>query len=164
MRQAYLFHLLPEFTTQLIPSTTALPKVYAAYPGIAYAVSRANQQDLGKRLEIAVFLELLRMQMGSRDESVASWNAPSPSRAKVDFVVVDALAQEPYQAIQVCVDMSASKTRQRELRGLEEVMRHAGLKRTTVITLEQEERIPTDAGTIDVAPAWHWSLERPSYY
>lgn len=159
MRQAYLFHLLSEFKTQLTPSTTAMPKVYAADPGLALAVSRANQQDLGKRLETAVFLELVRRRAGSRDDSVASWNAPAPSRAKVDFVVGDALDRAPYQAFQVCAEMVAAKTRKRELRGLAKVMRVAGLDNGTIITLDQEEQIATDEGTVRVVSAWRWSLE-----
>lgn len=158
MRQAYLFHVLPEFTMQLKPSSTAVPKVYAADPGLAYAVSRANQQDVGKRLETAVYLELARRLAGSRDETVASWSAPAPQREKVDFVVGDALALEPYRAYQVCADMSAARTRKRELRALGSAMNAGSLDTGTVITLDQEEELSIEEGTVLVIPAWRWSL------
>ena len=113
---------------------------------------------MGKRLETAVYLELARRLAGSRDETVASWSAPAPQREKVDFVVGDALALEPYRAYQVCADMSAARTRKRELRALGSAMNAGSLDTGTVITLDQEEELSIEEGTVLVIPAWRWSL------
>ena len=72
LKDAYLIHYLPEYTTMLKPDTTATPKVYAEDPGLAYAVSRASQQDQGKRLETLVYLELRRRLAGARTDTVSS--------------------------------------------------------------------------------------------
>lgn len=158
MQQAYLFRLLHEFSMQLAPNSTEVPKVYAVDAGMAYAVSRANQQDVGKRLETVVYLELVRRLAGRRIESVSSYTAPKAEDGKVDFVVGDALSQIAYEPIQVTANMQSAKTRARELGALEACMRNAHVGHGTVVTLEEQETVQTPAGQIDVVPAWRWLL------
>jgi predicted AAA+ superfamily ATPase len=160
--QAYLYRLLPEFTMRLKPSTTAQQKVYAIDPGLVFAVSRASQQDVGKRFETAVYLEIVRQLAGRRIETVSSYTAPTAKREKVDFLVGDALSREPYELIQACVDMSAPKARSRELGSLGLAMRELGLDRGTVVTLSEEGTERVEGGTIDIVPAWRWSLSAHS--
>ena len=159
MQQAYLYKLMPEFTMQLKPSTTAIPKSYAIDQGLAFAVSRANQQDIGKRLETVTYLELVRRLAGSRMDAVTSWNAGGASREKIDFVVGDALGDGAYRAVQVCVGMESEQTRRRELRGLRSAMAVFGLSSGEVVTLDQDETIAVDAGEVRVVPAWRWMLQ-----
>ena len=135
-----------------------MTKVYAEDPGIAYAVSRANQQDIGKRLETAVYIELRRRNAGRRTETVTSLTVPSAKREKVDFLVGDALGMEPYDLYQVTVDMALEKTRKREVSSLEAGMRLAHLDRGTIITLREQGEIPSEAGQIAIVPAWKWAL------
>ena len=78
LRQAFLLMKVEEHAFALKPQTTATPKVYGIDPGIVYAVSRANQQDVGKRFETAVYLELRRRMAGKRTESITSYTAPGP--------------------------------------------------------------------------------------
>ncbi len=158
MQQAYLYRLLREFSLQLVPGSTEVPKVYATDPGMAYAVSRANQQDVGKRLETVVYLELARRLAGRRIESVSSYTAPMAADGKVDFVVGDALSQVAYEPIQVTVSLEAPKTRKREVGALEACMRRARVGHGTIVTMDERETIRTKAGTIDVVPAWRWLL------
>lgn len=101
LRQAFLLMKVEEHAFALKPQTTATPKVYGIDPGIVFAVSRANQQDVGKRFETAVYLELRRRMAGKRTESITSYTAPGPRGQKVDFLLGDALAAEPYALIQV---------------------------------------------------------------
>ena len=125
---------------------------------MAYATSRANQQDLGKRLETAVYMELMRRTANGRMETVTSYTAPTQRREKVDFLVGDALIAEPYELYQVTVDMTAEKTRKREVGSLDIAMGKTGVARGAVITLREEASIPTEHGTVAVIPAWKWSL------
>lgn len=158
LREAYLIHFLPEYTTVLKPGSSCVPKVYAEDPGIAYAVSRANQQDIGKRLETAVYIELRRRNAGRRTETVTSLTVPSAKREKVDFLVGDALGMEPYDLYQVTVGMTLEKTGKREVSSLEAGMRLAYLDRGTIITLREQGEIPSEAGKIAMVPAWKWAL------
>ncbi|WP_258175681.1 ATP-binding protein [Bifidobacterium callitrichos] len=159
-RQAYLIHELPEYTTSLKPNSTGVPKVYAIDQGMVYAVSRANQQDLDKRLETAVFCELRRRTAGRRTEAVTSYTMPGSRQKKVDFLVGDALAAEPYALYQVTAQMAVDKTRKREIGSLTAVMQRTGLDSGVILTLHDEETINVEAGTIRVIPAWKWALEK----
>lgn len=159
-RQAYLIHELTEYTTSLKQNSTGVPKVYAVDQGMAYAVSRANQQDLGKRLETAVFCELRRRTVGRRTEAVTSYTVPDARQEKVDFLVGDALAAEPYALYQVTAQMTTDKTRKREIGSLIAVMQRTGLDSGAILTMHDEETLTTEAGIIHVVPAWKWALQR----
>lgn len=160
LKKAYLIHYLHEYATGLKPKAS-VPKVYAEDQGLVYAVSRANQQDVGKRLETAVYIELRRRNAGKRTDTITSLTLPTERREKVDFLVGDALGIEPYALYQVSADMSLPKTRSREVSSLETGMRFAHLERGTVITLRESSSISSAEGPIDVVPAWRWSLELP---
>lgn len=159
-KQAYLIHELPEYRTSFKPNSTSVPKIYAVDQGMAYAVSRANQQDLGKRLETAVFCELRRRTAGRRTEAVTSYTMPDERQEKVDFLIGDALAAEPYELVQVAAYMTAEKTRTREIGSLSAVMRRTGLDSGIILTLHDEETISTEDGMIHVIPAWKWALRQ----
>ena len=126
---------------------------------IAYAVSRANQQDIGKRFETAVFAELLRRLAGSRVESITSYTAPTAKREKVDFLIGDALAVEPYLLVQATVDMSAQKTRKREIESLEVAMGKTGTAEGLILALREQSTVRCEHGIIRIEPAWKWALE-----
>ena len=155
--QAHLLELLPEYAVSLSPDTTATNKVYAVDPGMAYAVSRANQQDIGKRLETAVHGELLRRFAGNRLDTVTSYTEPH-SKKKVDFLIGDALGVDPYALMQVTVDMTAEKTRRREVGSLAEAMKVTGVREGTIVTLREEGRLEEACGSITIVPAWKWAL------
>lgn len=158
LRQAFLLMKVEEYSVVLKPQTTALPKVYGIDPGIVYAVSRANQQDVGKRFETAVYLELRRRMAGRRTEAITSYTVPGPNNQKVDFLLGDALATEPYALTQVTASMESPKTRKRELDSLEAAMKATGLREGFVVTLREEEVLEAEAGTIRIVPAWKWFL------
>ncbi|MGN9234624.1 ATP-binding protein [Atopobiaceae bacterium HCP3S3_D6] len=158
--QAHLLSLLPEYSTSLSPDSTVMQKVYAVDAGMAHACSRANQQDVGKRLETAVFSELGRRTRGGRVETVTSFTAPTARREKVDFLVGDVLASSPYELIQVTVDMGSPKSRERELGSLEVAMERTRLSNGVVVTLREDgEEVLGSGRRVRIVPAWKWSLE-----
>lgn len=158
LEQAFLCYEVNEYTTSLKPDSTAVPKIYAEDPGLAYAVSRANQQDIGKRLETAVYLELRRRQAGHRTDFITALTLPTAKQEKVDFLLGDALGAEPYSAIQVTVNMDNPKTRTRETTALELAMKRMPSIESTVITLRERDIIKTNTGIIRIIPAWQWAL------
>lgn len=66
---------------------------------------------------------------------------------------------EPYSAIQVTADMTNARTQKREITALEQTMHRMSDVTGTIITLREEGTIPTDAGDINVIPAWKWALQ-----
>lgn len=164
-RQAYLYFEVREFARGIAAGSTNPPKGYAIDPGLVYAVSRAAQEDIGNRLETAVYLELRRRMAGRRTDAIASYTEPKGKRRKVDFLVGEAFAGEgapaqPYALYQVSASMRAEKTRKREIEALEAAMEATGLRKGTVITLDEEELLVTAAGQISIVPAWKWFLAR----
>lgn len=155
--QAHLLELLSDYTVSLSPDSTATNKVYAVDPGMAYAVSRANQQDVGKRLETVVHGELQRRFALSRVDAITSYTEPK-TKKKVDFLVGDALGTDPYELVQVTVDMTAEKTRRREIGSLVEAMTATQVRSGTVVTLRETGHTEGEYGIISIVPAWKWAL------
>lgn len=158
LKEAFLMFELSEFTMALKPDTTSMPKIYAVDQGLAYAVSRASQQDEGKRFETAVYLELRRRMAGRRTDTITSFTAPSDRKQKVDFLIGDSLGLEPYELCQASLSIASESTRKRELGSLVAAMKATKLESGKIITLNEEEVVETEAGKIDVVPAWKWLL------
>ena len=60
---------------------------------------------------------------------------------------------------QVCESLADPRTRKREVRALGRTMAELGLQRGTIVTRDEEETIPVDAGNIDVVPTWRFLLD-----
>jgi predicted AAA+ superfamily ATPase len=60
----------------------------------------------------------------------------------------------------VAETIADAKTRQRELRALVALMTERKLSRGTLVTLDEEERIDTEGGLVEVVPAWRWLLRQ----
>ena len=52
------------------------------------------------------------------------------------------------------------KTREREIRALEEAMQETGLNTGIIITMQVEESIEVKFGMIKIVPAWLWCLHQ----
>ena len=75
---------------------------------------------------------------------------------------VDFVAQMPdgrRALIQVCESLVDPKTRKREVAALNQAMSALGLREGTIVTRDEEETVPVDAGRIDVVPAWRFLLD-----
>lgn len=158
LEQAFLFFEVKDFATALKKQSTVPAKVYGIDPGVVFAVSKASQQDVGKRLETAIYLELRRRVAGKRTESLASYTVPGKEGRKVDFLLGDALDEGAYGLIQVTASMDAEKTRAREVGALEAAMASVELGEGAIVTLREAGSISTEAGEIEVIPAWKWCL------
>ena len=125
-------------------------KVYTIDTGLANAFLHRPRTDWGRLLENFVFMELRRQGLGI--EYYRSGND-----LEVDFITTDATgAQALYQ---VSLDITDPETRNRELRSLMTAMKETGLAHSTLLTLNKEETIKTDAGMIKVQPVWHWAIQ-----
>jgi hypothetical protein len=63
--------------------------------------------------------------------------------------------------VQVCESLAEPQTRKRETAALGEAMVELGLKTGTIVTKNEDERIDTGGGTIEVVPAWRFLLDLP---
>lgn len=163
LEDAHLILWVGDYTLSVRDNPRRVQKAYAVDPGLALAVAPAGHLDVGQRLETAVFLELMRRYGANRDGVIASYHADDCP--EVDFVVGDAELLVQYELVQVCEDIGDAegddtqrKRYRREIGSLASAMRRCGLSRATVVTLADETTIRTDAGVIDVMPAWKWCL------
>lgn len=71
----------------------------------------------------------------------------------------DALLGDMFELVQVSIDLSNPKTRQRELSALEVAMEKYRVGESTVVTMDSEETVTMKSGTVRVVPAWKWLLD-----
>ena len=113
--------------------------------GFLHLLGRDDKEELLKNL---VALELMRRH-GS-DGSVFY------ARDKVE---VDFYLPGEERAVQVCADFNeASDGTRRRIRALERLSKILPVRKGTVVTLEEECRLETASGAVDVVPAWRWLL------
>lgn len=156
--QAYLAFVVKERTYHLAESSNSIPKVYAIDPGLAIANSKAYTNDMGQRLENAIYLELRRRNTSSRNEAITSLRTKSQGH-EVDFAVGDVLFGEDLELYQVCADVNDSKTLNRELRTLWEAMEEHQVKQSTLVVADGDSAsYERDGLVINQIPAWRWML------
>jgi uncharacterized protein len=146
VEDAYVFFTVPIHTSSERVRQSNPRKVYAVDPGLVTACARRGSADRGQLLETAVFGELRR-----RGSEIAY--ARTASGLEVDFVTPDGL-------VQVCAELDHSATRERELRGLRELMSERGLREATIVTELHEEHIALPEGRVRAVPFWRWALGR----
>ena len=149
LSDAYLFFQVYIHTNSERARMVNPRKIYAIDPGLVKACSRSVRSDWGHLLENFVFLELRRSM------NMIEYYMTKKGR-EVDFLITDRTGQK--SLIQVSSDMIGRETRERELRALLEAMKECDLKQGTIVTLNQEETIETEAGHIQILPASLWAL------
>ena len=127
-------------------------KLYAV--DVSFMSERDNAlqgENLGWRMETIVALELLR-RMRPLFKDVYYY---ADSGHECDFVVCDRRKVE--SLIQVTYDMSAPKTRKREIGGAVAAAKETGLKEATIITYSELDDIVDSSGvTVHLVPVADW--------
>jgi predicted AAA+ superfamily ATPase len=129
-------------------------KVYAI--DVALMNNRLNAfagQNLGWRLETAVYLELLRRYRPLQYDIYYY----STSYTESDFVVCQ--GNQAKMILQVSYDISNEKTRKRELMGLEAASRETRCETLLLITDHEREEVTFKEKKIRIVPAYEWLLE-----
>ncbi len=106
--------------------------------------------DKTRALENLAALELKR-----RGYDLFYWK--NQKGEEVDFVLLE--NETVSELMQVCYDMTLVDTRERELKALKKGMKHFGLDKGVVLTIDQEETIVENDFEITVIPASKWLLE-----
>ncbi|MDR2662810.1 MAG: ATP-binding protein, partial [Treponema sp.] len=158
LEDAFLVFFVPLYAYSLQKIRVNPQKVYAVDPGLAFALSASPAENLGQRLEQAVYLELRRRYPLLRNGGIAYYL--TDDRREVDFILGDPAQQQPRALFQVCASLREPETRDRELRALSIAMKELKLGQGTIITLYEQEEIKLPGKSrITVVPAWKWFLE-----
>ena len=139
---AYLIFTIPKFDYSYRKQLINPKKVYSVDTGLSMANSTSFSQDKGRVLENVVFLGLRR-----KHKDIYYFR----DKGECDFLVKE--KENIVEAVQVCYHLTEDN-KEREISGLEEVMRKFNLKTGTIVTFDQEDSF----GKIKVIPAWKWLI------
>lgn len=67
------------------------------------------------------------------------------------------------ELIQVCDNLSNPETKKREVIGLETAMAELRLKKGTILTFDETEKINTKSGIVYVLPVWEFLLKKTTH-
>ncbi len=145
------------FAVQIFDSSAARrdsnPKrIYCIDHAMVTSVSSGILVNSGHLLENLVFTALRRLYQ-------EIYYYKTKTGREVDFIVPT--SGKTRILIQACESMAESQTRKREIAALSEAMAELGLKAGIIVTRNNDERIKTNAGDIDVVPAWRFLLDLP---
>ena len=124
---AYILFSLSNFSES--GANQIAKKAYSIDVGISQILSFSLSKDFGRILENIVMIELKR-----KGKEVYYHKG----KFECDFIIKE--KEKITQAIQVCYSLN-NENRERELKGLKEVMKRFKLKSGLIITLDQEEQI-----------------------
>lgn len=145
----YLCFFISQFDHSLKKQIQGSKKCYFIDHGLARIIGFRSSEDRGRMLENLVFIELKR-----RGEEIYFHK----QQKECDFLLRRGHKVEV--AIQVCLSMENSETRQREIAGLVDAMQCHNLSRGLILTLDEEgtEIYPTknQEYEVEIQPIWKW--------
>ncbi|WP_297069835.1 ATP-binding protein [Thermococcus sp.] len=153
LESAYLIFELPKFSFKPKEGLRGDRKVYAVDTGMVNAVIPKVSENVGRLMENAVFLELLRLKH-YRKPGVEIYHYRD-DKSEIDFVVKDG---EKTELIQVTYASERDEIAEREIKGLFRGMELFHLKNGTLVTWDYTDKIEADGRRIDVIPLWRWLL------
>ncbi len=140
----YLNGILNKFSYSLRARAQAGKKIYCVDNGLFNALTFQSEIPWGKLLEAAVFWHFKRT-------GKEIYYFKDKAGVECDFILSP--NGKPQQAIQVCWDLRDEETKKREVRGLLSCCRFLGLKKSLIITHEEEYELEEKGVQISVLPA-----------
>ena len=130
--------------TALIPS-----KIYPIDTGLITAYSMCRDFQYGQALESMVFSTLRRVV-----DNI--YYFITKNGKEVDFFTISPEGERCLY--QVCASLDNDETRTREISALKQAMRETGLKKSFIITMDDEEVINVQEGEIHVLALWKFLI------
>jgi len=149
---AFFLFTVRLFDPSLIRSNVNPKKIYCVDHSLVSSVSSGILTNTGHLLENLVFTALRRLC------SDICYYRTRGGR-EVDFIVT--LRGRSRMLVQVCESLAEPQTRKREISALSEAMEEQGLTYGTIVTRNEDERLETPGGVINIVPAWRFLLELP---
>jgi len=147
---AYFLFSVRLFDASLSRSNANPKKIYCADHALVPSVASGVLVNSGHLLENLVFIALRRV-------SPEIHYYRTRSGLEVDFTLRPEAG--PRRLVQVCESLAEPRTRKREIDARGQAMAELDLASGTIVTLDQEERIETASGAIEVVPAWRFLLD-----
>jgi hypothetical protein len=141
----YLNRFVNRWSVSVVKSESAQKKCYVIDQGLGAALDYKLSQDKGRLLETTVALELLK-----QGKQIAYHRNGS----ECDFVVTD--KGNVTAAIQVTIEISDNKSREREIKGLVQSCQFFGLDEGVILTLDHTEELEREGVRVCILPAWQY--------
>ncbi len=141
----YMNRFVNKWSVSVVKSESAQKKCYVIDQGLGAALDYKLSQDKGRLLETTAALELLKQ---------GKQIAYHQNGGECDFVVTD--RGSVTAALQVAKDISDSKTREREIKGLVQSCQIFGLREGFILTNDHAEELERDGVRVRILPAWQF--------
>lgn len=128
-------------------------KIYAYDNGLISALSQPVTSNDSRLLENLVFVELVRRGF---KPNLDLFYYQTRSGNEVDFLLRNGSTN--LELIQVTQNLSALKTRERELRALHQASGELSVKKLTIVTMDTEETIQESGKKIHAIPCRKWLM------
>ncbi len=149
---AYFLFSVRLFDASLARSHANPKKIYGVDHALIASVSSGILANSGHLFENLVFTALRRLH-----PEVFYYR--TKTGREVYFIIP--ARNRPKALFQACESLAEPQTRKRETAALTEAMAELKLKNGTLVTKNEEERIPVDGGHIKVVPCWRFLLDLP---
>jgi len=127
-------------------------KIYLCDTGLTKVVKYS--EDIGKLMENAVFLELLRLKNENTLIEIFYWK--DYQQREVDFVLKE--GEKIKELIQVTYELTPENEK-REVNSLMRASKELGCKDLVILTWDQSETVKKEGKEIKVLPLWKWLIK-----
>ncbi len=147
LHEPFLFYYLPRYNNKLKLMKKAAQKVYVVDNGFVASSAFNLSENLGRLLENQVFVELIRR---GYDPERSLFYYRSRNDKEVDFVLRTGSKVE--RLIQVCYDISNTKTEKREVDSIIECAEELHCQNLCIVTFNEKRTIEKKDMKIEVIP------------
>jgi len=151
LSEPFLFQSLTRYSTKIKTQQKSTRKSYIIDTGFVYARSFELSPNSGRLLENVVFVELLRRHF---KPGLDLFYYRTRNDREIDFLCRKGHVVE--QLIQVCYDISYTKTLNREIAALLEAGSETNCKKLLLVTWDKEGLLERSGNAIELIPAWKW--------
>lgn len=146
---AYCLYSIPIYNFSLKKTNLKPNKIYPNDTGLITAFTVKDKFESTVRLESMVF-NVLRRQF----QDIFYYQTKQGH--EVDFLILS--PEDQIKLMQVSWEMRNEKTKQRELRALNEAMLELGVSEGAIVSFDEEWTLNTDAGRVVCVPLWKFLL------
>lgn len=150
LQEAYIQQIIEPFSFKIKERVSLPKKIYPIDNSYINVILNKKGEDLGKKLECIVFIELKR-------RGLECYCLIEP-KYEVDFAIKEGRSLK--QLIQVCWSMENEETKKREIYAIIEAAKKFKVKELKIITENAEEILIVEEHQIEIIPAWKWLLIR----
>ncbi len=151
LEDSFFLFALRKFDYSAQKKALSIPKIYLDDSGF---LNLFSLEEYGKRLENAVFLQLMRDK--KELDNINYWK--SSEDKEVDFVL--SRGKKVVSAIQVCYSLNEQKTMEREIMSLLDSLKTFKLEEGLILTKDESDEIIVKGKKIIIKPVWKWLLEQ----